>query len=57
MGGGDYSASHLLHNIIITVICGINIKMTTLCFRTSKPPSPHHNLQLLFILFLYYVFL
>ena len=45
-------ASHLLHNIIITFICGINIKITPPYLRLSKSHSPHHNFQLLFILFL-----
>ncbi len=55
MGVGDDFASHLLYNGIIAVICCINIKMTSLYFRSSKSSVPHYNFQLLFILFLYYV--
>ena len=56
MGVGNDFASHLLYNGIIVVICCINIKMTSLYFRPSKSSVPHYNFQLLFILFLYYVF-
>ena len=49
-GGGNYSASHLLPVTRFTVIQKLKEKIPK-CFRPSKSLSPHHNFQLLSILF------